>query len=160
MNTKELVRANLSSARKELTETFPHLSDETFDWAPREGMRTLGGQVAEIGSTEYRILLRLQGDQESTMEALDAEFLAIRPLANLLARLEEVRKQTLDHLATLSEEDLLSPAPISKGFSQWLDLEPTPIAEVLRYIARHEAYHTGQIVSYLWARGDNPYDWD
>ena len=29
--------------------------------------------------------------------------------------------------------------------------------EVLRNIAAHEWYHTGQLVSYLWTRGEDPY---
>ena len=34
-----------------------------------------------------------------------------------------------------------------------------PISEVLRSIATHESYHTGQLITYLWMRGDNPYEW-
>jgi len=37
-----------------------------------------------------------------------------------------------------------------------LRLTEGPRSEVLRNIASHEWYHTGQLIIYLWMRGDNP----
>jgi uncharacterized damage-inducible protein DinB len=38
-------------------------------------------------------------------------------------------------------------------------LATLPRAELVLNIADHEYYHVGQLTSYPWFRGDNPYHW-
>lgn len=160
MTQADQIRANLSSVRKELEEVLSHLTDETLAWAPAEGMRTVQGQLVEIIGTEAYALGKLKGQSLQAYEALEGELLECKSLEGLKRKLKDTRQVTREYLDTLSESELETPANVSEEFSNWIDLNPTPVSEVLRYIARHEAYHTGQLVSYLWAKGDNPYNWD
>jgi len=160
MTTSELIRANLLSVRKELLEVVPHLSDDILNWAPAAGMRTIRGQFAEILGTEVSLLEALTGSSRKEYEALEAEYKAIPTVKGLIEAADEVRAKTLAYMDGLTEADFVAPASVSEGFAQWQEMNPVPVAEVLRLIARHEYYHVGQLFSYLWAKGDNPYTWD
>jgi len=160
VTTHRLIRASLSSVRKELAEVFPRLTDDMLPWAPAEGMRTVQGQFVEIISTEVAIVERLQGVPAGAADERDAPLWALKTVDELIAKLNEVRETTLRFLDGLDEEGLGAPAAnISEGFQDWLELKPVPVSELLRFIARHESYHAGQLVSYLWSRGDDPYSW-
>ncbi|MEX2242250.1 MAG: DinB family protein [Fimbriimonadaceae bacterium] len=80
-------------------------------------------------------------------------------LAGLKEVLRTVRAGTLEFLGSLSEEELATPAPFPERWFESLRLPSVPLSEAFRSIAQHEWYHTGQLVSYLWARGDDPYKW-
>ena len=80
-------------------------------------------------------------------------------LDNLRSALIKVREQTLTYLDSLSEADLSEEVSFDGGWFASLMLSTVPRAEVFVNIADHEWYHVGQLTSYLWARGDNPYDW-
>ncbi len=159
MYTASLIRASLSSVRKELAEVFPRITDDMLGWAPTKGMRTIRGQFEEILFTEMQIIDRIKPPPRRSNEEIDRELADIKSVSGFVAKLDEVRQATLHEIDTRNEIGLIAPAEVSEGFANWLDLNPVPVAELFRYIARHEYYHTGQLVSYLWARGDDPYKW-
>ncbi|QYK54309.1 MAG: DinB family protein [Fimbriimonadaceae bacterium] len=158
MDSAALIRAQLSSVRNELAESFPHITDEMLGYAPKGGMRTIHGQFAEILSTETTIIKRIRGEERISYPELEDCFLEIKTVAGLIEKLDEVRKQTLDILNSADERELARPVETSKDFASWLELDQPIVSEMLRFIARHESYHSGQLVSYLWAYGINPYD--
>ena len=160
MTAGHLIRANFAAVRTELAETFPHLTDDMLEWAPVPGMHTIRRLFMDIMTTEQSILERLRGLPRSTDEELDAPYLSIKTVAGLLEKMAAVRDDTLGYLDTLDEAELAGPSPHWKSWSDGLQLNPTPVSEVLRYIARHEYYHAGQLFTYLWMRGDDPYAWD
>lgn len=160
MTTTDLIRAQLSSVRKDLAETFPYLTDDMLEYAPAQGMRTIHGQFVEILATEKHSINKISGEQLKPFDETLNEFWEVKTVDGLIKKVKEVRQDTLAYLTSLDEASLAGPAPVSAEFAQWLELETVPISEVFRLIARHESYHTGQLVSYLWARGNNPYDWD
>ena len=160
MTTQDLVRSNFSSVRKSLDEVIAHLEDEMLYWAPRPEMHSIHRVLMDILTTEVSIVERLQGVPRRSDEELDAPYLPIKTVDGMAEMLELVRAGTLTYLSSLSESDLGAPAKISQAFQQELDLTPAPVSEVLRYIARHEYYHTAQLISYLWTRGDDPYEWE
>jgi uncharacterized damage-inducible protein DinB len=160
MPLKEMLRTQLHSVRSDLVETYPHLTDEMLPWAPSEGMRTVQGQFVEMISTERAITDRLQGKESGNPDEEDAPLWAAKTVAELVQLLDETRALTLQLLDQTSEEDLHAQVQVSAGFASYLGLETVTAAALYSFIARHESYHAGQLVSYLWARGDNPYDWD
>lgn len=160
MPLKEMLRAQLDSVRSDLAETYPHLSDELLPWAPAEGMRTVQGQFVEMISTERAITTRLQGKESGNPDEEDASLWAAKTVDELVKMLDETRALTLQLLDQTSEEVLNAPVKVSAGFAGYLGLETVTAAALYSFIARHESYHAGQLVSYLWSRGDNPYDWD
>ncbi len=160
MALKELLRAQLHSVRSDLVETYPHLNDDLLPWAPAEGMRTVQGQFVEMISTERALLDRLQGKESGNPDEEDAPLWAAKTVAELVKMLDETRALTLQLLDQTSEEELHAQVKVSAGFAGYLGLETVTAAALFSFIARHESYHAGQMVSYLWSRGDNPYDWD
>ena len=160
MSQQAYIRAELDSVRTDLAETFPRLSDDLLEWAPAEGMRTVQGQFVELISTERSITERIKGAPRIDVEEADAPLWQTRTISGLIALLEEARADTLAVLDGMDDTELERPVQISAGFADYLGLNPVPVGELLRFIARHESYHAGQLVSYLWARGNDPYSWD
>lgn len=160
MPLKEMLRSQLDSVRSDLVETYPHLTDDLLPWAPAEGMRTVQGQFVEMISTERAITTRLQGKESGNPDEEDAPLWAAKTVDELVKMLDETRALTLQLLDQTSEEDLHAQVKVSAGFAEYLGLETVTAAALFSFIARHESYHAGQLVSYLWSRGDNPYDWD
>ncbi len=159
MNEKQLLRAQLASVRKELAEVFPRLTDSLIDWAPGPGVRTIHGQFVEIMSTEENIADLLAGGLRRSEQDVEGPLWACKTISGLVKKLDEVRARTLHILDSVDDAKLSAAVPVSPGFGQWLELNPVPMSELVRFIARHESYHAGQLVTYLWSRGDDPYKW-
>ena len=159
MSTKAHLKARLDFVRRELDGVLDHVQDDFLGWAPLEGMRTVGGQIVEIGGTEIQTLARLKGLDDVSWEEAQVRMGDASSLAHLRRRLAEVRAETLELLDSLSEDDLAAPTGKFKGWHESIGLAEVPVAEIFRGTAQHEYYHIGQLVSYLWARGDNPYKW-
>jgi uncharacterized damage-inducible protein DinB len=155
----EYIKASLSSTRNELAEVFPHITNEILDWAPVPGMRTIKGQFVEIIGTEISMIELMREDQRTPFAEIDADLNRLTEITLLVAKLTSVRNSTLDFLDSLDEDGLSKQVLVSPGFGKYLELDSVPVSELLRFLVRHEAYHTGQLMSYLWAKGNNPYQW-
>ena len=160
LNESYLIRASLKSTRAELAEVFPHLTDDILDWSPTPGMRTIKGQIVEILGTEESIVARLMGKPRRPFSEVEADFVVLERTSDFIGKLAEVRAVTLCFLDSLSCEQLDLPVDLPDDYRSYLDLDVVPVSEMLRFLVRHESYHTGQLVSYLWARGNDPYTWD
>lgn len=82
-----------------------------------------------------------------------------KTLVGLRSWLGAIRQQPLTYVDSLSDEELATGALVPLRSREAMQYEKRPLIEVLRSIAIHESYHTGQLVSYLWARTDDPYQW-
>lgn len=153
------IKAQLAAVRRDLDEILPRLKDEMMGWAPAEGMRTIGGQLVEIAATEMQLLAILKREPEISWERAQEIIGDPNSLTNLTAHLRETRIKTIAYIDSLFEEQLEQPAGVHSGWGVALGIENIPRSEVLRGIAQHEAYHVGQLTSYLWAHGDDPYEW-
>jgi hypothetical protein len=154
-----LLTARLAIVREDLDEVIGRLSDELLPWAPSPGMRTIGGQLEEIAGTEVQAMAWLTERRHIPYnEAMEfgERRSSLRGLTGILA---EVREGTLAHLNSLSTAELEESVPFPDGWFEGLRLPHCPRAEAFRSLAMHEWYHVGQLVSYLWARGDDPYKW-
>jgi len=152
------LEARLNLVRRDLDEAVSRLDNVEMDWAPAPGMRTIGGQLLEIAATEHQVQLILKtGQVTSYLEVHRA--LEKQSLAEYKDLLAAIRAETLDYLRSLSEADLQARIAMPLEYSESLGMDDVPREEVFRSIAQHEGYHVGQLVSYLWARGDDPYDW-
>lgn len=130
-----------------------------MDWAPAAGMRTVSGQIVEIAATELQLIARLKDGRAISDEAAAGIIGDCTDPDNLRRALVAFRQQTLGYLDSLSETDLAEEIPFDGGWFASLMLPTVPRAEVFLNIADHEWYHVGQLTSYFWARGENPYDW-
>ena len=156
---RDLIWGRLESVRNELNDVVARLTPEILEWAPTEGMRTVVGQLIEILEIEIPLVTFLK---EGRMMS-EGEYMAVmgkpETFEGLKEKLTEVRHLTLQYLGSLPESELLDEVDCKDIWfgSFW---QPTlPRAEVFLNVASHELYHVGQLVSYMWARGDNPYEW-
>jgi len=155
----DLVLGRLATVRKDLDAVLARLDDGMLDWAPREGMRTVRGQLVEIGATEIQDQHLLRGHTHVEYPEAEAQLGDASTVEALRQGLKKVRHGTVVMIEAWSEDDLAEEIAVPHGWFESLGLHEVPRAEIFRSIALHEWYHTGQLVSYLWARGDDPYKW-
>ncbi|MBA3727044.1 MAG: DinB family protein [Armatimonadetes bacterium] len=153
------LKARLALVRADLDEAMGRLRDEDLDWAPREGMRTVGGQLTEIAGTERQLLAWLRRQERIPFELANDFGDRAKSIEGMRGALEEVRGETLAYIDSLSEDQLEAPVPMDPLWFESLGQKEVPLGEPIRSLAQHEWYHVGQLVSYLWSRGDDPYKW-
>lgn len=156
MTSKQLACRRLELVREDLRAVLGRLSEDILDWSPAPGMRTVGGQLKEIATTETQIMRWLRDGVKEPFEAVEAEC-ERNSLADYVSLLNEVRESTLAWIE--AEPDVDAEIAMPEVWLDGLRLSRVPLREVLASIAMHEWYHTGQLVSYVWARGDDPYSW-
>lgn len=156
---RDLVKARLAHVRRWLDSTVNHVTPDQMDWSPANGMRTVGGQLAEILSVEIPLVPRLKEGRNISDPEADAIVGDWNSLDHLLKALVDTRRKTLEYLDSLSDEELAEEVPSGDPWFGTMWLPSMPRAEHFLNIAEHEFYHVGQLISYLWARGDDPYKW-
>ena len=57
----------------------------------------------------------------------------------------------------VTEESLQTPTPLPESWKQYFPVADIEPEELIRWVCMHEYYHLGQIITYHWIRGDNPY---
>lgn len=154
-----LLKARFAWIRTNLDEIIDRITPEILDWAPAEGMRTVSGQLAEIAWAEIPLVPYLKDGVRMDEDAVDALIGDTGNLVNLRRCLNEVRGQTLGYLDSLTDAQLEEEIMLGRAWYGTFWPERVPRAEVFLNIAEHELYHVGQLVTYLWARGDDPYRW-
>lgn len=143
----------LTSIREELKHELERVSDAELDWAPSEGMKSYRAQIQEIGAMTAETTTVLTEGRIPSWEEAEAKVRG-ESVAELVASLDETLATLLSHLrAGFCEERIAIPEEWEAFFGTAI-LEPE---ELVRWIARHEYYHLGQIVTYNWIRGKNPY---
>ncbi len=155
--SRQLLIGCMSYVRKELESVFAKVEAADLEWAPQPGMRSIGGQVAEIVATEG------QFNEVFTGRPFDfggryEEVKAMAELVDLKAAFTDARTLTLHRIEAASDEFLAEPVPIDPAWFESGGLELLPRIEILQALPMHEWYHTAQLVSYMWIKGFNPYD--
>jgi len=154
---RERLIQELDGIRKELSGEVQRLKPEEFDWAPGPDMKSFRALLQEIGTMEkvcvgwfiHRAVLDWK-DAENSLGLNGSE-----PGAAIDA-LGRVRGETHSYLNACTEEQLQTPVSLPEEWHVYWGptIEPE---EVIRWVARHEYYHLGQLITYRWILGDNPY---
>ncbi|MGH2637889.1 MAG: DinB family protein [Rhabdochlamydiaceae bacterium] len=158
MTQHEIIKGRLDYARKWLNGVLPRLTQEMLTWAPTEGMRTIAGQLIEIIEVEAQLVPVMRDGKELSDDDLAKIIGDSTSLECLLKDLTDVRDRTLAFLETLTETELAEEVILPRWYGAYWPTR-SPRAEHFRNIAEHEFYHVGQLISYMWTRGDNPYEW-
>jgi len=122
-------------------------------------MRTIGGQLAEIGGTEVQLMTWIREGRHLPYDEAMAGCHDVRTVSAVEAWIRVIRADTLLWIDSRSELEIETPIPFPDRWFESLRLPMAPPSEAVRSLAQHEWYHVGQLVSYLWARGDDPYKW-
>ncbi|AIE87672.1 DinB family protein [Fimbriimonas ginsengisoli] len=156
---KQLLLARLSFVRRELNEILRHLRDDQLSYAPGAGVRPTFDQFLEIGMNEVMAVALLRDGKTLTHAEAEAQLSHEPTVASYRKMLEDVRADTVAYIETLSEEDLAEPVEASNPWYASFGMKAVPRYDALTSVALHESYHVAQLITYAWARGDDPYDW-
>ena len=155
---RDLLKARFASVTRDLDRVLGRLVDTDLDWSPRDGMRTFANQLLEIANKEKETLGWIQSGIWPD-EGPDAFDLQTPTVDDIKATFAALRLATYAYIDSLSEAELEQPIPNPNHWREALNVTDCPLSEVLRTISTHESYHTGQLITYLWMRGDNPNEW-
>lgn len=144
----------LEDVRKELLEVVNKLKPEEFDWRPRPDMKSPKALLQEIGTMEKISMTVVAGGPKLEWEK--AVSWSGDDAKAILKDLEKIRKETVRYLKT-ADEKLLKPLQLPKAWQQYFGGPTVAPEELVRWVARHEYYHLGQLVTYRWLLGYNPY---
>lgn len=159
MTSHKFLVARLAMTRQDLDQVLARLTDADTTWAPREGMKTVGDLLLEIANKDREIIGWLKNSEwpDDEPDPFDA---GTATLAEMKAGLASTRKDSLAYIDSLPEDRLDDVISLPERWWEALRLLECPVSEMLRNISAHEWYHTGQLVTYLWSRGDDPETWD
>lgn len=152
---KDRLLYDLNEVRKELSEEVAKLKPEEFNYAPKEDMKSCKALLQEIGTMEKICITwvtkqqMLEWDTAASWTGDDANA--------IIADLSAIRGETLAYLAASTEGSLQAGAPVPDVWKQYMPFEAIEPEEMIRWVTRHEYYHLGQLISYRWILGDNPY---
>ena len=155
------LQGDLDEIRAQLLEIVQALTPEELDWSPRPDlkMKSFKQQLQEIGTME-----KLTAHMAQHQEVLDWntvwQSLDKPDIAALLSDLAAIRAETLAYLDACTEERLQTPIPLDAEWQGYFHAPAVEPEELLRWIARHEYYHLGQLIAYQWQRDRLPADSD
>jgi len=156
---KDLVVARLSFVRRDLDDVLEHVTDDMLKWAPADGVRLLDDQLLEIAMNEVMSVALLRDGVTLSHAEAEATLVQDGTAASMKQMLVDVRDSTLSYIETLSEEELAEAVVASNPWFASFGLKEVPRYDALTSIALHEHYHVGQLVTYLWTMGHDPYSW-
>lgn len=157
MSQKKFIEARLNFTRQDLNEVLSRLTDADVTWSPKEGVRKIGSLLLEIANKDREVVRYLQTGQWPDDEP--DPFNETSSLEEMKAGLQSTRDLTFQFLASLTDEQLDETIQLPEKWWEALRLLECPRSEMLRNISAHEWYHTGQLVIFLWMRGDDPRKW-
>ena len=144
----------LRSIREELAEDVRKITD--LDYAPVEGMKTYRALLKEIGAMEYESATMLREGRIPDWKECEARVQGESAI-DILQSLAAIREVTLSYLDGATDKELHNPRIVPDSWAEYFGDKELEAEELLRWVARHEYYHHGQIVSYRWIQGFNPY---
>jgi hypothetical protein len=154
MSRLELATSQIKRVRKYTLRLLEHTNPAEWFEQPAEGVTHIAWQVGHLAMAEYRLCLeRFRGRLPEDKDIISEEFVTCfrresQPIADpglyptparILVVLDHVHRQTLQEMATLSEEELDEP-PLLPAHP----LFDTKLGALL-WCAQHEMLHAGQI---------------
>lgn len=152
----ERLIGDLAEIRKELVAEVSKLTTADLDSSPNpdNGMKSYRAMLQEIGIMEQLCIGWLISGEMAEWES--AVQWSGDDLPSLLGDLERIRATTNQFLHAVTEEDLQTARPLPEEWHQYMGPQVEP-EELVRWVSRHEYYHLGQIIIYLWTSGDTSF---
>lgn len=145
----------LKDIRNELGEVVRKLKPEEFEWRPRPDMKSIKELLQEIGIMEKISMTfvakgsKLEWDRAVSWSGSDQNA--------IWKDLEAIRAETNRFLQSTKDELLQKPMQLPESWHQYFGGPTVEPEELVRWVARHEYYHVGQLITYRWLLGYNPY---
>jgi len=150
------LRHDLTSTREELVKTMSESPSVDLEWSPAGEMKTYRAILKEIGAMEVESAIFLQTGRVPEWSEAESK-VSEGPLPALRESLTEIRRETLSLLDGADDRWLETPVDIPTEWVKFMGDSNIERQEFFRWIVRHEYYHLGQIVTYRWIQGVDPY---
>jgi uncharacterized damage-inducible protein DinB len=150
IQTHDYLKARLLYVRQDFDEVLEELTDGDLPWRPADDMPSIAGLLVEIANKEKELIAWLRTGEwpDDDPDAFE-ETATLTQMRSVLATL---REETLRYIDSFDEAGLEELVPCPERWWEALRLEACPRSEILRNVAAHEWYHTGQLIVYLRAR--------
>ena len=137
--------------RQDFDEVFEGLTDADSTLRPVDGMPSVAGLLVEMANKEKELIAWLRSGEwpDDEPDAFDET----ATLAEMRSVFETLREETLRYIDSFDEAGLEEMVPCPEKWWEALRLDACPRSEILRNLAAHEWYHTGQLIVYMHARG-------
>jgi uncharacterized damage-inducible protein DinB len=154
MRTHDYLKARLAYARQDFDEVLDQLTDADLPRRPMDDLPSVAGLLVEMANKEKELIAWLQSGEWPDDDP-DA-FEETATLAEMRSVFATLRQQTLGYIDSFDEAGLEELVECPEKWWEALRLEACPRSEILRNVASHEWYHTGQLIVYLHALGRPP----
>ena len=148
--THDYLKARLRYVRQDFDEVFSQLTDADLPARPLNDMPSVAGLLVEMANKEKELIAWLQSGEWPDDDP-DA-FEATATLTEIRSAFSALREETLRYIDSFDEAGLEELVPCPDKWWEALRLEACPRSEILRNIAAHEWYHTGQLIVLMHAR--------
>lgn len=152
IRTHDYLKARLLYVRQDFDEVLDKLTDAGLRWRPADDMPSVAGLLVEMANKEKELIAWLQSGEWPNDDP-DA-FKETATLAEMRSVFATLREETLRYIDSFDEAGLEELVPCPEKWWEALRLEACPRSEILRNLAAHEWYHTGQLIVYLHARSE------
>lgn len=153
---KRRLAFDLTKVRKELIEVVSAIPTADLDYVPADGMKSYRELIGEIGAMEHESLVLVSTGIAPDWAECEAQ-LRGQTTEELLADLAAIRMTLLTWIEEAPESGLQSLIPLPEEWHPYYDGPDIVAEELIRWVTRHEYYHLGQIITYRWIQGINPY---
>lgn len=135
--------------RQDFDEVLEGLTDADLARQPCDDLPSVAGLLVEMANKEKELIAWLRNGEWPHDEP-DA-FDETASLADIRSVFATLRDETLRYIDSFDEAGLEELVPCPERWWEALRLEACPRSEILRNLAAHEWYHTGQLIVYLHA---------
>lgn len=145
----------LKQIRADLRKELAPVQDIDLDWAPKEGMKSYRALLKEIGAIQVETSIFVREGRVPPWEEAES-YVTGDTVAQIVASLDHLLDELVEFLSGQTDADFDRFLDVKdwEWFFGTSQIEPD---EMVRWVARHEYYHLGQIVTYNWMRGLDPY---
>ena len=137
--------------RQDFDEVLDELTDADLSWRPADELPSVAGLLVEMANKEKELVGWLRSGEWPDDEP-DA-FHETATLEEIRSVFATLREDTLRYVDSLDEAGLEELVPSPEKWWEALRLEACPRSEILRNLAAHEWYHTGQLIVYMRLSG-------
>jgi len=153
IRTHDYLKARLLYVRQDFDDVLEKLTDADLPLRPIDDMPSVAGLLVEMANKERELIAWLQSGEWPDDDP-DA-FEETATLAEMRSVFATLRVETLRYIDSFDEDGLEELVPCPEKWWEALRLEACPRSEILRNLAAHEWYHTGQLIVYSHARSES-----
>jgi uncharacterized damage-inducible protein DinB len=149
IRTHDYLKARLKYVRQDFYEVLDQMTDADLPRQPWDDMPSVAGLLVEMANKERELIAWLETG--SWPDDDPDSFEETATLAEMRSIFDRLREHTLAYIDSYDEAGLVELVPSPEKWWEALRMEACPRSEILRNIAAHEWYHTGQLIVYRQA---------